>query len=124
MIRKVDDGAIEAVCDCRAGRTPCCVVRSEHEVIDEQLRASAKQIREGRRTVVRFEVVLLVDPNPGQLAALPRHFVAALGQRLLGVEQLQPSSKPLRTCSCCMTAHDFSPRCRANRWMWCARCDV
>src|SRR5450755_3590385 len=90
VIREVDDGAVEAVRDRRAARAPCCVVRAEHEVIDEQLRASGEEIREGRCAGVGVEAVFLVDSNPGQLLALPRQFVATSRQRLFGVEQLQP----------------------------------
>jgi len=82
------DGTVEAVGDRRTTRAPRRVVRPEHEVIDEQLRASAEQIRKGRCALVGVEAVLLVDPHPGQLLALPRQLVAAPCQRLFGVEQL------------------------------------
>ena len=35
MVGQVNPEPVEAVCDCRAGRTACRVVGSEHEVIDE-----------------------------------------------------------------------------------------
>src|ERR1700720_3906364 len=90
VIREVYDGAVEAVRDRRAGRTPCRVLGPEHEVIDEELRASSEEISEGLCALVGLEAVLLVDSNPGQLLSLPRHFVATSRQRLLGLEQLQP----------------------------------
>src|SRR2546421_8503507 len=99
VIREVDDGAVEAVSDRRAGRTPSGVVGSEHEVIDEELRASSEEVSEGRRAFVGLEVVLLVDSNPGQLLAPLRQFVAPPSQGLLGLEQLQPGGKPLFTRS-------------------------
>src|SRR6202165_1893276 len=46
VIREVGDRAVEAVRDRRAGRTPCLVVGPEHEVVDEELRASSEEIGE------------------------------------------------------------------------------
>src|ERR1022692_358697 len=107
VIREMDDRAIEAISDRRAGRAPCGVVGSEHEVIDEQLRASAEEISEGGCAGVGFEAVLLFDSDPRQLLALPRHFVATSGQRLLGLEQLQPGCQPLFACSGRVMGHLF-----------------
>src|SRR6266545_7724282 len=90
VIPEVDDGAVEAVRDRRAGRTPCRVLGPEHEVVDEELRASSEEIGEGRCALVGLEAVLLVDSNPGQLLPPPRQFVATPRQRLLRLEQLQP----------------------------------
>src|SRR5262249_30048220 len=109
VIREVDDGAVEAVRDRRAGRTPCRVVGPEHEVIDEELRASSEEIGEGRRALVGLEAVLLVDSNPGQLLPPPRQFVAAPRQPLLRLEQLQPGRKPLLTCCDLVIGHCSSP---------------
>jgi hypothetical protein len=67
VIREVDDEAVEAVRDRRAGWTPCRVLGPEHEVVDEELRASSEEIGEGRCALVGLEAVLLVDSNPGQL---------------------------------------------------------
>jgi len=44
VICEVDDGPVEAVRDRRAGWTSRRVVGPEHEVIDEELRASAEEI--------------------------------------------------------------------------------
>ncbi len=114
VIGEVDDGAVEAVRDRRAARTPCRVLGPEHEVIDEELRASSEEIGEERCALVGLEAVLLVDPNPGQLLPPPRQFVAPPRQRLLGLEQLQPGRKPLFTCSGLVIGHGFSPSCRSN----------
>src|SRR6266436_5383565 len=112
VIGEVDDGAIEAVGDRRAGRAPCGVLGPEHEVIDEQLRASFEQIGQRHRALVGLEAVLLVDADPGQFLPPPRQFVAAPRQLLLGLEQLQPGRKPLFTCSGLVIGHSFSPSCR------------
>jgi hypothetical protein len=62
---EVDDRAVEAVGDRRAVRAPGGVVGPEHEVVDEQLRASLEQAGKGRRALVGLETVLLADPDPG-----------------------------------------------------------
>ena len=109
VIGKVDDRAVEAVGDRRAGRTSCRELGSEHEVIDEQLRASSEEIGEGCCALVGLETVRLVDANPGQFLPPVRQFVAAPRQRLLFLQQLQPRCKPLFTCSSLMIGHGFSP---------------
>src|SRR5258708_22801068 len=109
---KVDDGAVEAVGDRRAGRAPGSVAGPEHEVIDEQLRASCEEIGERRWALAGVEPVLLVDPDPGQLLPPPRQFVAAPGQLLLGLEQLQPAREPLLAWSGPVSGHCSSPSSR------------
>src|SRR5438552_688151 len=104
----MDDGAVEAVGDRRAGRTPCRVLGAEHEVVGEKLRAPAEEIGEGRRAVVGLEPVFLVDWDPGQLLPPPRQLVATPRQRLLGLEQLQPGGEPLFTGSNLVIGHCLS----------------
>src|SRR6266851_485104 len=115
---EVNDGAVEAVGDRRAGRAACGVVGPEHEVIDDQLRASLEQVGQGCGAFVDVEPVLLVDPDPGQLLAPPRELVAAPGQLLLGVQQLQPGGKPLVTSPGLVSGHCFSPSCGHNSLAW------
>ncbi len=105
MIGEVDDGAIEAVRDRRAVRTPCRVVGPKHEVIDEELGPPSEEIGESRCALVGLEAVLLLDSIPGQVLPHLRHFVTASGQRFLGLEQFQPSRKPLFTCSGLVIGH-------------------
>ena len=45
-------------------------LRAEHEVVDQQLRAAAEQLRQRRRAIVCVEDVFLIHPYPGQFAAL------------------------------------------------------
>jgi len=78
----------------RARRTARVVVAAEHEVIDEQLRAAAKQVRERRRAVLGVEPVGLVDAHPRQRRTPPREFVALPRQRLFGVEQRTARGQP------------------------------
>src|SRR5439155_5703984 len=44
VIRQVNHKSVEAVRDGRAGWTACCVIRSEHEVVNEKLRTPAEKI--------------------------------------------------------------------------------
>ena len=118
VIREVDDEAVEAVRDRRAGRTPCRVLGPEHEVVDEELRASSEEIGERGAPLVGLEAVLLVDSNPRQLLPLPRQLVAAPRQLLLGLEQLEPGRKPLFTCSGLVVGHCLSPSCHYNSLAW------
>src|SRR5258708_4126245 len=112
VICEVDDGAVEAVRDRRAGGTSCRVVGPEHEVIDEELGASTEEIGERCCALFCVESILLVDSHPGQLLASPRQFVAAPCQVFLGLEQLQPGREPLFTCSGLVIGHCLSPSCR------------
>src|SRR5215212_6383678 len=112
MVLKVHGESVKAVRDRRTCRAAACVLGAEHEVIDEELRASSEQIGERRYAFVGLETVLLVNSNPRQpLPPLPQ-FVATSRQRLLGLEQLQPGRKPLFTCSDLVVSHCFSPSCR------------
>jgi len=70
-----------------------------HEVVDEQLRATVEQLAQRFPAVVGVELVLLVDPDPRQLAALSRQLVAAARQLLLLLEQLDALDEPLLACS-------------------------
>jgi hypothetical protein len=85
---------------------------AEHEVIDEELRASSEEIGEGRRALVGLKMVLFVDSNPRQLLPPLCQFVTTPRQLLLGLEQLKPGRKPLVTCSNLVVSHCFSPFCR------------
>src|SRR5439155_17203797 len=71
------------------------VVRPEHEVVDDELRAPSEQARQRGGACVRLEGVVLLDPEPGELLPLPGQLVAAARQLLLGLEQLEAGRKPL-----------------------------
>src|SRR5436190_17340813 len=107
MIRKVDDEAVEAVRDRRAGRTARGVVGPEHEVIDEKLRSSSKERCQRRAPFVRLESILLVDAYPRQLLPPPRQLVAPPRVFLLRLQQLEPCCEPLLARSSCVRRHRF-----------------
>src|SRR5205823_12551186 len=112
VIREVDDGAVEPVRDRGAGRAACRVLRPEHEVVDEELRASLEEIGQGRRALVGVETVLLVDRDPGQLLPPSRQLVTPPCQLFLGFEQLEPGCQPLFTCPRLVIGHGSLLPCR------------
>src|SRR5438093_12744899 len=99
MVGQVNYYPVEAVCDRRAGRTPCGVIGPEHEMVNEELRASSEEISEGRFSFVGLESIFLVDPHPRQFLPPPRQLIAPPRQFFLNLEQLQPGRKPLLMCS-------------------------
>src|SRR6266852_3352816 len=101
--------AVESVGDRRAGRTPGLVLRPEHEVVDEELRAPAEQILQRLVALLGVERINLIDSYPGQLLSQPRDVVAAPCQVLLGGEQIEPCFQPLVTCCGHMCRHHATP---------------
>jgi hypothetical protein len=99
MVLEVDDEAVEPVRDRGAGRTAGRVLGPKHEVVHQELRTPFEEVCERGRPVVRLEAVVLLDPDPGELLALPGQLVAPAGQLLLGSEQLEPRRKPFLTRS-------------------------
>src|SRR5262249_33554304 len=95
MVRQMHGEPVEAVRDRRTGRTPGAVVRAEHEMVDEELRAAAEEIRQRGVAFVGLEPILLVDPNPWQFLTPLRQPVAASRQLLLRLEQVDTRSEPL-----------------------------
>ena len=69
VVRQVDDDGVEAIGDGGAGRAAGRVVGAEHEVVDQQLRASLKEFGQGGAAVVGIEAVRLVEANPRQCLA-------------------------------------------------------
>jgi len=63
-------------------------------VVDEELRAPAKEVCQRGAPFIGLESVLLVDPNPRQPLTPPRQLVAAPRELLLLLEQLEPGCKP------------------------------
>jgi hypothetical protein len=92
---EVDDETVEGVGDRRAGRAPRVVFRPEHEVVDEQLRASGEELRQRLRPLVGLKGVLLLEPHPRKLQPLPRELVASSRQLLLPLQQLDPRLQPI-----------------------------
>src|SRR5690242_1793623 len=85
----------QCVRDRGADRAAPVVRRSEHEVIDQQLRSAAEQIGKGLRSTLRLEAVVLLNRNPGQLSPLSSKLVAPTGELLLLLQQLVAFAPPL-----------------------------
>jgi hypothetical protein len=100
------------------------VARPEHEVVDEQLGAAVEELRQGLRAVVGVEAVLLLDPQPRQLAALPGQLVAHPGVLLLALQQLLAGSRPLlATHDLVLGHHALLSGCKSSGG-WAVRCGV
>jgi hypothetical protein len=67
-----------------AARARTRPVLPEHEVVDEQLRASFEQLGQRLRPVLGREPVLLLDRDPRQLAPLTLDALGVLLQLALG----------------------------------------
>jgi hypothetical protein len=65
-------------------------------VVDDELRASPEEIGERRRSVVGLEAVILADFDPREFLAQARQLIAAPGQLLLGLKQLEAGGEPSR----------------------------
>ncbi|OWK25447.1 hypothetical protein AJ87_10125 [Rhizobium yanglingense] len=109
VVLEMDDDAVESVGDRRAGRAAGRIVGTEHEVIDEKLRAAPEKIRQLGAPFFGLEPVFLVDPNPGQFLTPQRQCVAAPCQLLFILEQVEPCRQPLFACSGYVCRHRSSP---------------
>src|SRR5437868_7617963 len=98
MVGQMHDDPVEAVRDRRAGRAAGGVVWPEHEVVDEELRAPAEEVRQRGAPLVGLEAIRPVDLHPRQVLPPPRQLVAAPRELLLRREQLEPRGEPLCTC--------------------------
>src|SRR5215208_7144628 len=98
-VRQMGDGAGERVGRVRAARAtrvrPALDRRSEHEVVDEQLRTAVEELGERLRPFLGLEHVLLVDRHARELGALPSQLVTPARELLLALEQLDPRRQPL-----------------------------
>src|SRR5262249_45091181 len=105
---QVGQDAVHAVGDRRARRTTRRVGRAEHEVIDEELRAAIEQLGEDLLARLGLETILLLELDPGQLAARPGELVAEPGMLLLTREQRLAGSDPLFAGSDSVSSHFVS----------------
>ena len=70
MVGEVNGESVETVGDRGAGRAACPVIRSEHEVIDHQLRSALKELVQCHAAVVGVESIVAFDAHPRQRLAL------------------------------------------------------
>src|SRR5262249_36226106 len=105
VVGQVNDGTVEAVCPERTDRAAFTPARAEHEVVDEQLRTPREQFHEGLLPLDGVEHILLLDPDPRQLASPTRELVAATREFLLLLEQSQSSGQMLPGGACLVRGH-------------------
>lgn len=86
VVGQVDYESVEPVRDRRARTAAGAVLGPEHEMVDEQLRATSKQVRQRGVALIGVESILLVDLHPGQLLLLPRHLIAAPSEVLFRLQ--------------------------------------
>jgi hypothetical protein len=82
---------------------------AEHEVVDEQLRATVEDVVERLRPLVGLEGVLLLDRHPGELLAPAGELIALAHVLLLGIKQLPAGGQPLLSRSHRVLGHRGSP---------------
>ena len=63
------------------------VVGSEHEMVDEELRPPAEEVRERRVPFIGLDSISLIDSHPWQFLPVASHFVAAPRKFLLCHQQ-------------------------------------
>src|SRR3954452_9658883 len=105
MVRQGYGEPVEAVRNRRAGRAAGEAVGPEHEVVDQQLRASSEELRERRAPFVGLQVVLLVDQEPRQFLTLPGQLRPTRGRAPPPPETLEPSREPLLAGSDLVVGH-------------------
>src|SRR5258708_25358943 len=101
----MDGEAVEAIRDHRAGRTARRVVRSEHEVVDEELRASAEEVRQRGTPFIGLEAISLIDWYPRQFLPLACKLVTSAREFLFCFEQFELRFQPLFACSGLVCSH-------------------
>src|SRR5438034_1864677 len=103
----VDDVGVEVVGPERAALAAGVVVRSEHEVVDDELAPALEELGEGPLAVRRVEDVLLLDAFPRQRAPLFAQLVAEPGELLLLRQQRRACLDPLVVLNNLVLAQDF-----------------
>ena len=107
-------GAVEVIGGQRATGAPLRLVldpqsEPEHEVVDEQLRASVEELGQGLRSGLGFEAVVLLDRHPGQFPAPTSDLIALAHVLLLALEQFLARLKPLLFRSDRVPGHRTAP---------------
>src|SRR5258708_39276505 len=92
---QVDDYSVEVVRPERATRASLLPVRTEHEVIDDQLRTPRKEVGQRLFAVRSLENVLLVHSLPRQFAPLLTKLVTQSSKFLFLCQKLLASADPL-----------------------------
>jgi hypothetical protein len=114
-VNEVKRRAVEMICEIRATRASFTPIRSEHEVADDELAAPAEEIGQRYFAARPFEDVVLLDPDPGQLATFGAQSVTRSGQCVFVVQKLFSRCDPL-VPRYDLVFHDATPSvCGAER---------
>src|SRR4030095_16901194 len=91
---KVRGGGTDGVENERAARPPSLPIRSKHEMVDDQLTASAEEICQGAFPLGSIKDVILVHANPWQFASLRIYSVPGVCEFFLLQQQSFAQGKP------------------------------
>src|SRR5712692_9586016 len=90
----MSDVAVEIVRPERAALAPLSPVRTEHEVIDDQLAAALEEIGQSLLAAGDVEDIVLLHSDPRQLPALPAQLVTQPRELFLLDEMLLVRCEP------------------------------
>src|SRR5262249_53402179 len=108
--RQMHVDAVEIVGPERAAGATLVPVRTEHEVLNDELTASAEEVGERDRSLGRLEYVGLVDSLPRKRPALARQFLPLMGEGPLLGEQRLAFGKPFLVRDNAVCRHAVLPR--------------
>src|ERR1700756_2220305 len=107
---------IDVICGKRASMASLLPLRPKHEVVDNKLAASGKEICQRYLSAFAFEDILLLHLLPGQLAQLLGHRFARMGELFLFRQKFPTCLHPLLVrhhfvtyCFCCRHCELSSP---------------
>src|SRR5215472_19362094 len=101
----MDQHPVEVIGPERAARARFLPARIKHQMVDDQLLSSGKQLAQGLLAVGPFENIVLVDAHPGQLAALMAQLVTQPRELFLPGEQHLALFDPLLSGNDSMVFH-------------------
>jgi len=106
---QVDERAVEPVGQAGAARARAeRVVRAEHDVVGEELRAPVEELGERLLAVLGVELVRLLDRDPGKRESLLLDLLVSLSLLGLELRQLLPGRLPFLPRSDRVLGH-FTP---------------
>jgi hypothetical protein len=128
-------GGVNVVRPERATDATFLPVRTEHEVLDDQLTAAGEQFAEGFLSVRPIENVRLLDSHPRQFAALPGKFIGSSRARVCFFSSISSALRALshssrETMRCVFIYWIFpeliSRAIRSSRkgWLFRAHCSI
>src|SRR5436853_7826592 len=106
----MDARPVELIAQVRASRTGAKrVIRAEHDVVREELRAPIEELGERPLPVLGVELVLLLHRDPGKLTSLLGRPLAELGVLGLELREFIASRLPFLAVSDLVRGHRSPP---------------